>query len=230
MKENVFKKIAIGVAVSLATTGIIAGYTALFNSRDKGIACEHAARTVEGVDAAPTCTTAGTSGVVKCLDCGKVLVENEEVPAKGHNGDLGSICSDCGQYIYGSTQNANFLTFENVVAGEKVAGNWYRFTVCDGEPFSYWFSLYFGDISVDFSCVSGSLVIGDYERIDPGRYFPVVREIDDYFSYGYVDIYMMPGVTFNFGNPGQEYADVVLDDSVYIENESSFVQRIVLGE
>ena len=114
MKESLFKKIAIGVVVSLATTAIIAGSTALFKTRDSGPACSHAARTIEGVDSAPTCTTAGTSGVVKCLDCGKILVENEELPAAGHVGDIGGECSRCGDKIYGATQNSNFISLVDV--------------------------------------------------------------------------------------------------------------------
>ena len=60
-------------------------------------ACEHVEETVSGYGA--TCTEPGLTDGVKCSVCGETLVEQEEIPAPGHD-FVDDVCSVCGAAKY----------------------------------------------------------------------------------------------------------------------------------
>lgn len=126
MKKAVLKKVAIAVAVTLASAGIIALMSGLFDGRmsSPNGACTHETRTTANVEA--TCTVGGVSDMVRCLDCGEITVQGEELPPTGHTGEMGETCTVCNERIYGRYQNPNFYSEQAVAIGEAVAGNWYR--------------------------------------------------------------------------------------------------------
>ena len=118
MKKAILKKVAIGVAVSLASTAVVALAAGLFNESGgfKGNVCAHETRTK--TSAAPTCLIAGVNDMVRCLDCGEIVVHGEDIPPVGHTGEVGDECSICGQFIYGTHANANIYAKEEVTEME----------------------------------------------------------------------------------------------------------------
>ena len=126
MKKAILKKVAIGVGVSLASTAVVALAAGLFNESGgfKGNTCAHETRTK--TSAAPTCLVGGVTDMIRCLDCGEIVVHGEDIPPTGHTGEVGEECSICGQFIYGTHANANIYARKEVTKNETVAGNWYR--------------------------------------------------------------------------------------------------------
>ena len=59
---------------------------------EKGHVCGENIAILDAV--APTCTEPGLTEGKKCLECGKILVEQEEIPALGHKWN-GTVCENC---------------------------------------------------------------------------------------------------------------------------------------
>ena len=191
MKKAILKKVAIGVAVFLASTAVVALAAGLFNESGglTGDTCTHETRTE--TSAAPTCILGGVSGMVRCLDCGEIVVEGEEIPPVGHTGEVGETCTVCNEFIYGRYLNSNFYSEQAVAVGENVAGNWYR--IYDGysmilsaelvgsqyEPTASFYC--------DFSASQGFLAQAGH----PSGY--TVRDMPYVITEDYIDVYLAPG-------------------------------------
>ena len=193
MKEGFFKKLAIGVAVSLVSTAVIAGVSGLFSGVGSGgnnNVCTHETRTTDN-EIAPTCILGGVSGMVRCLDCGEIVVEGEELPPTGHTGELGETCTVCNEVIYGQYQNPNFYSEQAVAVGENVAGNWYRIydggsmgvsEVLVGSQYEPTVTFY-----CDFSMSQGFISYTGYSTGARAADMPYVITED------YIDVYLAPG-------------------------------------
>lgn len=71
--------------------------------------CEHYNEEIKGI--APTCTETGLTSGKRCKLCGKITVEQEVIPAKGHSFDEGK-CTVCGVYENPDCTHANTRTEE----------------------------------------------------------------------------------------------------------------------
>ena len=193
MKKAVLKKLAIGVAVSLVSTAVIAGVSGLFSGVGSGgnnNVCKHETRTTDK-EIAPTCILGGVSGMVRCLDCGEIVVEGEELPPVGHTGELGETCTVCNELIYGQYQNPNFYSEQAVAVGENVAGNWYR--IYDGSSMGVSADLVGSQYepTVVFYCsFSNSQGFLSYTGYASGR---TARDMPYVITEDYIDVYLAPG-------------------------------------
>lgn len=236
MKEGIFKKIAIGVAVSLASTAIIALVSGFFVSDSGGAStsniCVHKTRTTQNTEA--TCMVSGVNNRVRCLECGKIVSEGEEIPPIGHTGELGKECIVCGDDIYGATINSNIYTLEDVESGEKVTGNWYRlyfsyyqdggyFVFKDGQGTDVTFHL-----SEYNSYITGpnqySTNLIDYT-------FPSFLHdegcSEDSRTIGYLDVYFKEGTVIDDGYPNGESYEV---SNIIVDKDFSFVSHYISSD
>ena len=95
-------------------------YAAGATAPDSG--CKHANLKTEGKSDA-TCTTAGHTGTIKCLDCGEVLDAGEAIAALGHaDADNNKTCDVCGVQIGSSSSSvhvyAAWVTIRNATCTE----------------------------------------------------------------------------------------------------------------
>ena len=246
MKEGFFKKLAIGVAVSLVSTAVIAGVSGLFSGVGSGgnnDVCKHETRTTDG-EIAPTCILGGVSGMVRCLDCGEIVVEGEELPPTGHTGELGETCTVCNEPIYGQYQNPNIYTLQDVGSDEIVIGDWYRIYVSQKQV-DIFGSEVFGSIVIGsgisfiirYAGDGNSQVYGEnaYTFTDLGAVFPVVYGEDSYDTY--VDFYFKEGGIIDDSHPDtDENGDTFFNEEKYVIDKDAkilsdwTVKRLVFGE
>lgn len=229
MKKAVLKKVAIGVAVLLISTAIVAAVSGLFSentsSGTKGDVCAHETRTTDG-KIAPTCTVSGVSGLVRCLDCGEITVEGEEVPPTGHTGALGTKCTVCNELIYGRYQNPNFYSEQAVGVGENVAGNWYR--IYDGGSMGVSADLvgsqyeptatFYCDFSISQGFISQAGYSSGYRVAD----MPYVITED------YIDVYLAPGEYELSGNSAVTFE--ITEETTITSSNTGKVYRLVFSE
>ena len=256
MKEGFLKKLAIGVAVSLVSTAVIAGVSGLFSGVGSGGSgsvggnvgnndvCQHETRTTDG-EIAPTCILGGVSGMVRCLDCGEIVVEGEELPPTGHIGEVGETCTVCNEPIYGQYQNANIYTLQDIESGEKVAGNWYRIYLLSPEEqnsnnVDVFATLNFSSDSVFLrSWEVGSLVVYTPNAYNVPKIEDFIPAIYGEDSFGnYVDVYFEEGATISDTYPdGLDENDnmIYITESFVIDKDTTIfigwpVKRLVFGE
>ena len=228
MKKAVLKKVAIGVAVLLALAGITALVSGLFDGRassSNGAACKHETRTTDG-EIAPTCTVSGVSGMVRCLDCGEIVVEGEELPPVGHTGELGETCTVCNEFIYGRYQNPNFYSEQAVAVGENVAGNWYR--IYDGGSMGVLADLVGSQYEptatfyCDFSISQGFIAQAGYSSGYRVADMPYVITED------YIDVYLVPGEYKLSGNSTVTFE--ITEETTITGINGAKVYRLVFSE
>ena len=256
VKEGFFKKIAIGVAVSLMSTAVIAGVSGLFSGVGSGGSgsgggnggnndvCKHETRTTDK-EIAPTCILGGVSGMVRCLDCGEIVVEGEELPPTGHIGEVGETCTVCNEPIYGQYQNANIYTLQDIESGEKVAGNWYRIYLLPEEEqyannIDVFAILRFSSDSVSLRCPWGGLLRvytpNCYNCPEIKDFIPAIYGVDSFGNY--VDVYFEEGATISDTYPDGVDEDgntIYITESFVIDKDTTIsdfwrVKRLLFGE
>lgn len=100
MAKEFFKKLALGVAISLTSVAVLAGFTRLSNwlrPDDEVVECTHVG-TIKLTGFAPTCTEDGLTDGILCATCQGVIKKQEKIKALGHvytaNKDITPTCVD----------------------------------------------------------------------------------------------------------------------------------------
>ena len=100
MAKEFFKKMALGVAISLTSVAVLAGFTRLSNwlrPEDEVLECTHTG-TIKLTGFAPTCTEDGLSDGILCATCQGVIKKQEPIKALGHihtaYKDVAPTCTD----------------------------------------------------------------------------------------------------------------------------------------
>ena len=86
MAKEFFKKLTLGVAISLTSVAVLAGFTRLGNwlrPEDEVFECMHTG-TIKLTGIAPTCTEDGLSDGILCVTCQGVIKKQEPIKALGH--------------------------------------------------------------------------------------------------------------------------------------------------
>ena len=86
MAKEFFKKMALGVAISLTSVAVLAGFTRLGNwlrPDDEVVECTHVG-TIKLTGVAPTCTEDGLTDCILCATCQGVIKKQEKINALGH--------------------------------------------------------------------------------------------------------------------------------------------------
>ncbi len=191
----------------------------VLKAQEKVSATGHNLVILEAVE--PTCLTEGKTQGVWCDKCETIFTAQEVIPATGEHvdNDENAFCDRCNLNMYDAS---NAVEVE-AVAGEAIAGNWYRIYKVDeiGDPRNYGIK-----VSVNFAIYYNNSGSGLY--ISPSGN---VEGWDDSYMIktdDYLDVYIPLGLTVEFDDNVIATVIVTKDSKLSLDSKAN-VKRLVFS-